>query len=107
LFGRDAAAISGEDERGARTGRVIVPVVKLGDGERREGLKGKFDLRGDVRSGRLGGDRDGAGEEERVGQETDLGRRGAGAEKVEGRIAHRKKVGERRKRENGRERENV
>ena len=91
LFGGDAATVGGENEGGTGTGRIIVTVVKLGDGERRERLKGEFNLRGDLSRGRLGGDRDGAGEEELVGQETDLGRRGAGAEKVEGRIAHRKK----------------
>jgi len=58
-------------------------VVELRDGKGREGFEGEFDLRGDLGGGRLGGDGNGAGEKDRVGQQADLGRRRPGAEEIE------------------------
>ena len=91
LLGGEATAIGGEDQSGGRPWREVVAVVKLGDGKRGERFKGELDLRGHVGGRGIGGDGNGAGKKQRVGQKTDFRRRRTGPEKFKRRVAHAKK----------------
>ena len=83
LVGGETAAIGGKGEGGFGPGRPEIAVEELGDGKRRKGLEGEFDLGGGFRRGRAGGHREGAREKEAVRQEGELGRGRAGAERGE------------------------